>query len=281
MEESVRLTAITGLEKGSGKTTFLNALLPGERKKGPVALFSIGVDGRLKARDGGREAEVRVEAGDVVLTTDLLARASTARLSILDVLPGRSVLGRAFVGRVVRSGEVTLAGIDNLATLSETISRVVKEEWAVSCLVDGAANRLTQVSALSNAGFIFTARVDPANLARVSSQLEALVALASLPVVPEPSPAAFLLEGPLTEEIREELPANLEALSLADFTKSFLPPRALLRLLESVTVSVRRGVRLLGIAATLRDVTFPQFHEAVGHCVSAWLLPNPYEVGAA
>ena len=69
-----RVTAVTGFEKGSGKTTFLNALLPVARKAGPVAVFSIGVDGASKARDGARAPEVLVEEGDVVLTTDLFAR---------------------------------------------------------------------------------------------------------------------------------------------------------------------------------------------------------------
>ena len=85
---------MTGFEKGSGKTTFLNALLPVARKAGPVALFSVGVDGTLKARDGAHAPDVRVEAGDVVLTTDLFAHASSARLEVLEALPGRSVLGR-------------------------------------------------------------------------------------------------------------------------------------------------------------------------------------------
>lgn len=271
---------MTGFEKGSGKTTFLNALLPLARRAGPVALFSIGVDGGLKAREGARAAEVRVESGDVVLTTDAFARVSSARLEVLEVLPGESVLGRLFLGRAVRGGEVTLVGAENLAALSGAIALVRQEKWAVSWLVDGAAGRVTQVSALDDAGFLFTVRVDRANLSRVSERLRALVALAALPVVPEPPAGTLRLEGPLTEEVREHLPRDLVALSVEDFTKSFLPARALLRLVADVTCSVRRGFRLLGVAATLRNVGLDELREAAGPAVAPHLLANPYEVAA-
>ena len=274
------VTAVTGFEKGSGKTTFLNALLPLAREAGPVALFSVGVDGGLKAKGAARPAEVRVEPGDVVLTTDLLARASSARLELLEALDGRTVLGRPGLGRAVRGGEVTLAGAGNLGALSGAIDLARREGWAASSLVDGAASRVTQVSALGDAAFVFTVRVDRGNLARVAERLRALVALAELPVLPGPPPGALRLDGPLTETVRDGLPEGLAALSLEDFTKSFLPPAALLRLLASVALSVRRGFRLLGIVAALRDVTRDELEEAAGPSVSARLLANPYEVPA-
>ncbi len=274
------VTAVTGFEKGSGKTTFLNALLPVARRAGPVALFSVGVDGALKARDGVRAPEVRVEAGDVVLTTDGLARVSSARLEVLEALPGTSVLGRLFLGRAVRGGDVTLVGTENLGALSEAIALVRREEWALSSLVDGAASRLTQVSALGDAAFVFTVRVDRGNLPRVAQRLRALVALASLPVAPESPAGALRLEGPLTEEVRERLPEGLQALSLEDFTKSFLPPKVLLQLLGGVACSVRRGFRLLGVAAVPRDVGIGELREAAGPAVASLLLANPYEVAA-
>ncbi|MBK9964989.1 MAG: hypothetical protein IPP07_08895 [Holophagales bacterium] len=196
------VTAVTGFEKGSGKTTFLNAILPVARTAGPVAVFSIGVDGALKARGGARAAEVRVEPGDVVLTTDLFARASSARLEILEALPARSVLGRLLLGRAVRGGQVTLVGAEHLAALSGAVGLVRQERWAASAVVDGAASRVTQVSALGDVRFVYTVRVDRANLPRVADRLMALAALASLPAS-EPPPGALRLEGPLTEEVRD------------------------------------------------------------------------------
>ncbi|HYN42222.1 MAG TPA: hypothetical protein VE129_10625 [Thermoanaerobaculia bacterium] len=274
------VTAVTGFEKGSGKTTFLNALLPVARKAGPVAVFSVGVDGASKARDGARAPEVFVEEGDVVLTTDLFARSSSARLEVLETLPGRSVLGRLLLGRAVRRGEVTLVGADHLAALARAVALVREEGWAASSLVDGAADRVTQLGALGDVGFVYTVRVDRGNLPRVAGRLRALVALSELPVVPEPPDGTLRLEGPLTEEVRQGLPEGLVALSLGDFTKVFLPPPELLRFLARVRCSVRRGTRLLGVVPALREMGPEELRQAVGPAVAALLLPNPCEVAA-
>lgn len=275
------VTAVTGFDKGSGKTALLNALLPDARRAGPVAVFGIGLDGSLGARDAGRPAEVRVEPGDLVLTTDRLARASAARLEILEASGARSSLGRLILGRALRGGDVTLVGTDHLAALSETIELVRGERWAASCLVDGAANRLTQVNALGEAGFLFTVCVERANLARVAARLEALAVLLDLPVVPDPPPGTCRLEGPLTEETRASLPGELASLSVADFTKVFLPAATLARLVGRVAVSVRRGVRFLGVVAAFREVSLADLRRVAGERACRDVLPNPYEVVAA
>ena len=221
-----RVTAVTGFEKGSGKTTFLNALLPVARQAGPVALFSIGVDGGLKALSGEGAPEILVEQGDVVLTTDFFARSSSARLEVLETLPGRSVLGRLLLGRAVRRGGVTLVGAENLAVLARAAILVREEGWAVSSIVDGAADRVTQLGALGDVGFVYTVRVDRGNLPRVAGRLQALVALSELPVLPDPPEGVLRLEGPLTDEARQGLPPGAVTLSLEDFTKVFLPPES-------------------------------------------------------
>ena len=274
------VTAVTGPGKGSGKTTLLNALLPLARKAGPVGLFSVGVDGALKAGERARAAEVRVEEGDVVLTTDRFARASSARLEVLEALEGRTVLGRLLLGRAVRRGEVTLVGAESVGALAGAVALARSERWAASCLVDGAASRLTQVGALAGARFVYTVRVDRGNLARLAEELRALVALAELPVSPEPAAGALRVEGPLTEEARDRPPSPAPPLSLEDFTKLFLPPRELLRLLASVPCSLRRGFPLLGVVASLRDVTREELEAAAGPSVAPHLLGNPYEVAA-
>lgn len=272
-----RVTAVTGFEKGSGKTTFLAALLPAARRSGPVFLATIGVDGRLKARDAGRAAALPVAPGDLVLTTDAFARAASARLEVLEALPGRTVLGRPLLGRVVRGGEVTLAGAEHFNALAHLLDQVRAEGWAQTALVDGAVNRITQVSALGEVQFVFTARVDAANLTRVAERLKALAALADLPVEADPGPGTFRLEGPFTNEARERLPRDLRALSIEDFTKVFLEPGDLLRFLQRVPCSVRRAFPLLGISAALKDLAPAAFREAVGPAVAAHLLSNPCE----
>lgn len=275
------VTAITGFEKGSGKTTFLNHALPLVRQAGPVAIFTIGVDGALKARDTSAPSpEIRVERGDLVMTTEAFARSSSARFEVLEALPGRSALGRLFLGRALRGGSVTLVGSEHLSVLAEVIAQVRQEGWAASVLVDGAVNRITQVAALGNLGFAFTARLDRSNLAKAAVRIRHLSLLASLPVVPAPPADVLQLEGPLGPSQLGELPAGTQKLSIEDFTKVFLEPADLVRARQRLDISVRRAFRLLCVAVTLRDVTRSECLAAVGEAARGTLLFNPYEVAS-
>jgi len=273
------VTAITGFEKGSGKTTFLNYALPFVREAGPVAVFTIGVDGAHKARaHAAPPPEIRVEPGDVVMTTEAFARSASARFEVLEAMPGKSTLGRLFLGRAVRGGSVTLVGSERFSVIAEAITQVRREGWAASVLVDGAVNRITQVSALGELGFVFTARVDRGNLGRAVQRIRSLRLLAELPLDPEPSGDALRIEGPLTAAGLDALPREARRLSLEDFTKFFLEPAEIARALQRYEVSVRRSFRLLCVAVTLRDVTRPEFLAAVGESLDNLLLFNPYEV---
>lgn len=275
------VTAITGFEKGSGKTTFLNHALPVLRAAGPVALFTIGLDGTPKGGAGSEPAPaIRVEPGDVVMTTDAFARTASASLEILEALPGRSTLGRPLLGRVRRGGTVTLVGSEHLSVLAEAIALVRREGWAKSVLVDGAVNRLTQVAALGELGFIFTARIDPGNLARVAARLRHLGRLAALPVEPEPATGTWRLDGPLGPAQLAGLPEGCPRLSLEDFTKVFLEPVDFARTLERMAISVRRGFRLRGLAVTLRDLSRAEFLQVLGEPLQDLVLFNPYEVAS-
>lgn len=273
------VTAVTGFEKGSGKTTFLNHALPFLRQSGPVAIFTIGVDGALKARDlSGTPPEITIEPGDVVMTTDTFARLGTASLEVLEALPGRSALGRLFLGRALRGGSVTLVGSEHFSVLAEAIAQVRQEHWAHSVLVDGAVNRITQVSALGEVGFVFTVRIDRGNLTRAAQRIRNLSLLAALPHEPIPQDESLRIEGPLTHSLLESLPKGTSKLSLEDFTKVFLEPAELSRVLSRFQVSVRRAFPLLCVAVTLRDMSRVEFLSVAGESLVDSILFNPYEV---
>lgn len=273
------VTVVTGFEKGSGKTTFLNLALPVARRRGPVALFTIGMDGAQKAREGqGGTPEIRVEPGDLVITTEALARSSTARFEILEALPGRTALGRLLLGRAQRGGSLTLVGPEHFSTLVEAVELVQREHLAAAVLVDGAVNRLTQVSAFGDPGFVFTARVSPSNLDKVTLRLRALQALSALPL--EPEPEGHRIEGPLSQGVLDSLPAGVQDLSLEDLTRNFLDPEVCLRLLDRMKVTVRRRLALRGLAITLRDLSREAFLDRLGPAAAPLVCFNPCEVPA-
>lgn len=285
------LTAITGFEKGSGKTAFLSLALPHARQAGPVALFTIGSDGAAGKPGRGHPARILVEPGDVVLTTEPLARSSEARFEILDTVPGRVALGRLILGRARRGGRVTLMGAEHFSALARALTRIRAEGWAASALIDGAVARITQIAALpgwppigpDSAGpagglqFAFTVRADRGNLARVAARIRLLDRLADLPLDDGSEPGLLRLEGPLTSEGLRALPRGTTDFSLEDFTKVFVEPPEFLRVLDSRRVLFRRRFHLLCFAVILRDLGREAFLEAVGPRVAPRILFNPYE----
>jgi hypothetical protein len=285
------VTAITGFEKGSGKTAFLSLALPHARQAGPVALFTIGSDGASGPAKRSRSAGIRVEPGDVVLTTEPLARASESRFEILHTVPGRVALGRLVLGRARRGGCVTLVGAEHFSALSQAMTLIRAEGWAASALIDGAVARMTQIAALPgwappgpestrSAGrlqFAFAVRADRGNLARVAARIRLLDRLADLPLDDGRDPEVLRLEGPLTSEGLRALPQGTAAFSLEDFTKVFVEPPEFLRALEARRVLVRRTFHLLCFAVILRDLSRQAFLEALGPHGAPRILFNPYE----
>ena len=272
------VTAVTGFEKGSGKTTFLNLALPYARAAGSAAIFTIGVDGGLKAREGKVPGgEIFVEPGDVVMTTEAFARASNARFEVLEAVPGRSALGQLLLGRAMRAGSVTLVGTEHLSTLAQLVARVREEGWAQSVLVDGAVNRITQVAALGQLQFAFTVRVDPSTLDRAVARIRSLHALAALP---EGLDADQHLAGPITPAALLALPEGTSSFSAEDFTKFFLEPQDLHRALGRYRCVVRRRLDLLCFAVILRGVDRAGFLSALGPEAAASVFFNPFEVAS-
>ena len=181
------------------------------------------------------------------------------------------------LGRALRPGSVTLVGTEHLSTLAQLIRRVRDEGWVHSVLVDGAVNRITQVSALGPMQFVFTVRVDPANLERVGARIKALSALAALPEAPA---SGLSLQGPITPAVLAALPPGTSALSAEDFTKFFLEPQELLRTLERYQCTVRRRFQLLCFSVALREVSRTDFLRAVGAQAADTILFNPFEAAS-
>ena len=272
------VTAVTGFEKGSGKTTFLSFLMPHARRAGPVGVFTIGSDSGPGTRQAARVPEIRVEPGDVVLTTEPLARASQARFEILETVPGRAAQGRLHLGRARRAGGVALVGAEHFSALGRALAQVRAEGWAASILIDGSVNRITQVSALGDLQFAWTVRADRNNLARVASRMRFLERVARLPLDSPDPEGRVRVEGPLTAEGLRALPAGTRGFSVEDFTKIFVEPAEFLKALERYEVRVRRGWPLLLFAVILRNLGREEFLAAVGPEVGSRVLFNPHEV---
>jgi len=183
---SGRVTFITGPEKHCGKTTLLNRALGLLREAGEKPAFlGVGFDG--ECRDdltAARKPRIRCEAGEVFVTAERYLRASACLPEILDLLPGRSAMGRLAIAKARRGGEVIIVGPERNDLASFALERIREEGWASSVVVDGAINRITQVSAFFGARFLFALRVGPADLDRQAKRARLVASLACLPAFP-------------------------------------------------------------------------------------------------
>ncbi|MBL8967376.1 MAG: hypothetical protein JNG85_10215 [Spirochaetaceae bacterium] len=319
---SGRVTFVTGPEKHCGKTTLLNAALGLLRAAGErPAFLGVGFDG--EARDSltaARKPRIRVEAGEVFVSAERYLRAAPCLPEILEALPGSSALGRLALARARRGGEVTLVGPERNEYAAWAIARIAEEAWARSVVVDGAINRITQVSAFSGARFLFALRAAPADLERQVRRMRLIRALAELPVVgradraaaaaaagggdtfPAAAPdrgdtdgtaldaaaeaaglpaPAFALKGPLTAETARCVPESARSVVVDDFTKIFLDGPALEAFRRGRALAVADGIEFGGFSVVLRDLSRARFLEALGDGRLAALVAfNPYETEA-
>jgi hypothetical protein len=139
----VRMLALVGLAKNTGKTESLAALLREHAAAArPVGVTSIGRDGEQHDVIDARieKPRVQLQAGDLVATTGALLRASGVAHERLARTGVRTPLGEVVLARMTKPGAVEVAGPSSAADL-----RAVGEEMlllgAEQTLLDGAIDR--------------------------------------------------------------------------------------------------------------------------------------------
>ncbi|MFA6091571.1 MAG: hypothetical protein WCU88_00285 [Elusimicrobiota bacterium] len=292
-----RVIFITGSAKNAGKTTFLNyalnCLRPAHgrsrtafgggassrcRSVGPVGFLSVGVDGEPEDLVfGSPKPRVRAAAGDLLATTDRLLAASDAGCELLQVFPGTTALGRMVLARASREGFVELAGPENNSRLPELIEALQKK-GAKTVLIDGAVDRVTQVSSGGAAGFVLVVRVDPRKLGSAQDLLRLQSALSRVEVrggaLPEDGAD---VEGALTQQKLSALPVALRVLRLEDPGKVFLSWREWREASRTRKFLFKQGCEFLGCCAVLFDVSREDFERGLAPEDLANVFYNPYE----
>ncbi|MCR5662648.1 MAG: hypothetical protein K6G50_11070 [bacterium] len=268
------ITAVAGASKGSGKTAFLNYMLPSLRSFGPVSVLTIGSDVR-----GTKEAsrEIALEEGDVAVTTLPLLKNSSASFEILDIIPGRSSLGRLAAARARRPGTVQMIGSEHISDIKNAAETILNEGWAASAVVDGAGSRITQAAALGGVNFIYTMRITRTNLQQSAEKLKMLDKIRGLDIWPEgaePDGTMRIWEGPLSSSHLKELD-DVKELVIEDFTKIFLLPQEFAALAARCHIYMREPFQLLCASVFADNVTDAQMLQAFGK-ISVPLILNPY-----
>ena len=274
-----RTTFILGADKHAGKTTFLKYALGNLRAAGCApAYMSIGIDGeRQDLLSGQVKPTILAEAGDVVATTEAALYASDAGFEMLQVFPERSQLGRSLVARVRRAGLLELIGPLSNRLLGEIIAFVKEQTAAGAIVVDGAADRVTQVASTRRAGYVMVIRASASTLTSAADRIRLVSMLADLPgPSSEDGPKAFRLPGALTPDKLQTIPDGCQAMVLEDFTRVFVSYAQMSRLCRQCRVSFSRRFDMLFFVVNLFDVTAGEFAQLVGDGLMHRVVFNPY-----
>ena len=269
-------TFIVGSDKHTGNTTFLKYALRNLRAMGcRPAYMSIGVDGEgCDYLDGISKPTIIVQPGDLVVTSAQCLESSDAAYQILNVFPQGTVLGRMALVNITRRGFVELIGPENNQQLSAVLDYVKNETKADTLLVDGAVNRLSQVSSNQSAGFVMVMKVTASNLSRAAEQIRLIHLLIDLPSGSNCD--SMPITGALTESRLESIPADCKAISILDFTRVFLSYGQMRSLCENHSVSIRNKFILRYFIVNLFDVDRGAFEKMLDEHIKQHVVFNPF-----
>ncbi len=269
-------TFIVGNDKHAGKTTFLKYALMNLRERGyRPAYMSIGVDGEgCDLLEGGAKPTIIARPGDLVVTSAKCLENSDAAYKFLNVFPHETVLGRMVLVNITHSGFVELTGPENNQQLSAILDYVQNETQADTVLVDGAVNRLSQVSSDQSAGFVMVMKVTASNLIQAAEQIRLLHLLINLPSCSNRD--SMPITGALTESRLEAIPEDCKAISILDFTRVFLSYGQMQSLCDKYSISIKNKFILRYFIVNLFDVDRATFAEMLDDHIGQHVVYNPF-----
>lgn len=255
---------IVGNEKNAGKTTFLNLALANLREKVQPAYVSIGIDGEKEdAVFGNLKPRIACKENDWIVTSEnSLANGS---FKIYEVFPFKTVLGRIVLVKALRDGFIELVGPEDNSQLRFIIEYLQNRLNLKTILIDGAVNRITQVSTSEKASFVHIFNITPKNIASSVDKVALIDAAVNLKVVSENlnPETSFEVDGALTQAKLNQLSDSVETVIIDDFTKIFLKYSEFKLLLESKNLHVKNKFELLYFVFNLKDIEANIFKQLI------------------
>jgi hypothetical protein len=191
------------------------------------------------------------------------------------------VLGRPVLVRIERPGLIEIVGPDNNAQLGKILKYVHENIGARTILVDGAINRVTQVTAIGEAQFVYTVKVERARLQSAAEEMKRIYELSRVGMSSPRKRGShdctgdsrfrgndtLFIAGALTRAKADKIPGHIKNVVVEDFTKVFLTYKELVNFQKRHKLFYGTGFRLVLIVANLFDIAKKEFTPLVGRLV--------------
>lgn len=275
---------ISGFGKNCGKTAFLNLLL--SRISGRRAYFSVGVDGEKNdGLSGAIKPRIKSLKGDIFIYSPDIA-STPAGVKIINSYEN----GRIFAAETLRGGFVEISGPSGNHKISGIVSDL-REAGAETVIVDGAFDRLTQVSSVPSSQIFYVCRVSPENLNETADRISLLFSLAASPCIKENMPffsypdrepqlkgGNLFFPGAFTNEKAASLPREADKIFLEDITKVFLDYKRWKELKKEKKIYFAARIELTAFVVNLYNIHREVFEQKLEEKkVLEKVIYNPYE----
>lgn len=161
---------IVGSKKNAGKTTVLNYLLTSIEKLSnkKTIITSIGWDGEKEDRFfGNKKPPVKIFPGLYIITAEFALKKIKIEYKVWEELPFKSILGKFYIIETLSYGNIELIGAENNEYMRKIINISKKRINPDYIIIDGALDRVTQISKFKNAGIILVFKIEN-NISNVS-----------------------------------------------------------------------------------------------------------------
>lgn len=277
-----RVSFISGSSKNVGKTTFLNYLLPRFRRVGEFVFLTIGIDGERKDQIFGTDKPViKTEIGDYLLTSESLMKNSSGSFEICQVFPWKSVMGKLLLIKTKRGGLIELAGPENNLQLEKIITYIRESVGIETIIIDGAVNRLTQISSSRESGFFYVIKINRENFYSSLDRMRVMSILDKQDKFDSHMKEAGIYrhKGAFTKKCLKSLDDSYHSVVLEDFTKVFLSYIELKQLLKRNKVYFQNILSLEAFICNLYDINREDFLIAMNEAgIESTCIFNPYEI---
>lgn len=253
------------------------------RKHASIAFMTIGVDGETAdVVDNTPKPFIYADKGDYIVTTGSRLNQSDASFAIIHVFPYKTALGRLVLAQALRGGNVELVGSEDNAQLTEIIHFLRNEMNINTILIDGAANRTTQVASVKSSFFYYILRIDRETLNSDFNKLRVLSLINTFSCIDDikniREKHVFEITGALTESKKGLIPADCEVLVVNDFTKIFLEYSQIVSLCSKLQIAYKIGYTLVSFVIILKNVQRHEFQQLIEkYKIEDKVIINPYE----
>ncbi len=274
-------TFVLGNRKNAGKTTLMNMALSYIRKVDTPAFCTVGIDGEGNDQiDGRTKPLIHTLPGDAIVTTYPMLSKSNGLYKIHKVFPYHTVLGQIIVATTLREGNVELVGPENNTQLNTIIKFLNTELLFKTVIIDGAASRLTPVSAVNNSAFFYLLNIDRRNLTKSLDMMKLLSLCSKLDKATESdinSCEVFNLNGALTTNKVNSIPEKYKTIIINNLSSIFLNYNQLIELTPKVKIKVINTLRLNGFIVVLKGIDEKEFKNLYQKSkIQTNLTINPY-----